>query len=185
MTTDFETQLIERGALMRGHFQFASGRHGDTYIEKFKILQWPQLTEAFCADIAARFRGQVNLVAGPTTGGVILSYETARQLAIRGIFAERADHGPGREFKRGFEIGPGDLVLVVDDILTTGGSIREVLEAVRARGAELVGVAVMVDRSGGTTEFAVPLHACLTLDIVSWTAEECPKCAAGEPLIVT
>lgn len=181
----FEQQLQERDALLRGHFQLASGRHGDTYIEKFKILQWPDLTEGLCVDIANRFRGETNLVAGPTTGGVILSYETARQLGLRGVIAERKDDGPGREFKRGFEVGPGDRVLVVDDILTTGGSIREVLDAVRERGAEVAGVAVMVDRSGGKTDFGVPFHACLTLSIASWLPAECPKCAEGVPLTIT
>lgn len=182
---DFEQQLAEHGALLRGHFQFASGRHGDTYIEKFRILQWPALTEALCTKIADHFRGRADLVAGPTTGGVILSYETARQLGLRGIVAERAEPGPGREFKRGFEIGPGDRVLVVDDVLTTGGSIREVLEAVAGRGAHVAGVGVMVDRTGGQTDLGVPLYACVTLDIRSWAAAECPLCAAGEPLTLT
>jgi orotate phosphoribosyltransferase len=185
MITTLESQLGQRGALLRGHFQFASGRHGDTYIEKFRILQWPDITGELCQQIADHFRGQADVVAGPTTGGIILSYETARHLALASMIAERKEDGPGREFKRGFEIGPGQRVLVVDDILTTGGSIRDVIDAVRERGATVAGVGVLIDRSGGAVDFGVPLFACLTVDIVSWQPEECPLCRAGEPLVIT
>jgi orotate phosphoribosyltransferase len=184
-TTDLEAQLEAYGALLRGHFQLASGRHADTYIEKFRILQWPGLTGDLCKLIADRFRGEADLVAGPTTGGVILAYETARHLGLRSIIAERKDDGDGREFKRGFEIGPGDRVLVVDDILTTGGSVRDVLAAVRGRGAEVAGVGMLVDRSGGRVDFGVPFFACLTVDIAAWQPEECELCRKGVPLVVT
>ena len=177
--------LEERGALLRGHFQYASGRHGDLYIEKFRILQWPDLTGPLCKEIAGFFSGKVNLVAGPTTGGIILSYETARHLGLRSIIAERKEAGPGREFKRGFEVGPGDRVLVVDDVLTTGGSIREVLDAVRARGAEVAGVGVLVDRTGGQVDFGVPFFASLTVTMSSWAPVECPFCKEGVPLVIT
>lgn len=182
---EFEAKLAERGAVLRGHFQYASGRHGEIYVEKFRILQWPDVTGELCGEIAAHFRGQPNLVAGPTTGGILLSYETARHLGLRSIIAERKDEGEGREFKRGFEIGAGDRVLVVDDVLTTGGSIRDVIDAVRERGAEVIGVGVLVDRSGGKVDFGVPLFACMTLDIASYAAEECPICPTGAPLTVT
>jgi orotate phosphoribosyltransferase len=186
VTIDLEQQLAERGAILRGHFQFASGRHGDTYIEKFRILQWPDITGEMCRRIAEHFRGKVNLVVGPTTGGIILSYETARHLGLRSLIAEKKDDGsPGREFKRGFEIGPGDRVLVVDDVLTTGGSVREVIDAVRARGAELCGVGLLVDRTGGTTDFGVPSFACLSIQVASWGPAECPLCRDGVPLKVT
>ena len=182
---NLEEQLQARGALLRGHFQLASGRHADTYIEKFRILQWPDLTSDLCRQIADHFRGTANLVAGPTTGGVILSFETAKHLGLRSIIAERKDEGAGREFKRGFEIGPGDRVLVVDDILTTGGSVRDVLDAVRARGAEVVGIGMLVDRSAGTTDFGVPFFACLTVNIASWAPTGCDLCRQGVALTVT
>lgn len=185
MSDDLEQLLIERGGVLRGHFQFASGRHGDTYIEKFRILQWPDVTSVMCRRMADAFRGKADVVVGPTTGGVILSFETARHLGLRSMIAERRDDGPGREFKRGFELGPGERVLVVDDVLTTGGSVREVIDAVRARGAEVIGVGMLVDRAGGHVDFGVPFFACLTLDVVSWTPEECPLCERGEPLKVT
>jgi orotate phosphoribosyltransferase len=185
-TESLEKELEARGAILRGHFQLASGRHADTYVEKFRILQWPDLTGPLCARIAEHFRAaKPTLVAGPTTGGVILSYETARHLGLASVIAERRDGGKGREFKRGFEVGPGDRVLVVDDVLTTGGSIGEVLDAVRDRGADVMGVGVLIDRAGGAVDFGVPLFACLSLSIASWAPEECHLCKDGVPLTIT
>ena len=185
MDSNVERLLADRGAILHGHFQFASGRHGDTYIEKFRILQWPDITGEMCRMIADHFRGQANLVAGPTTGGIILSYETARHLDLASVIAERKEDGPGREFKRGFQVGPGDNVLVVDDVLTTGGSIREVLDAVRDRGATVAGVGVLVDRTSGKVDFGVPFFACMSLDIISYDPADCPLCRDGVPLTIT
>lgn len=182
---DLEQLLIDRGAILKGHFQLASGRHADTYIEKFRILQWPDVTETMCKRIAAAFEGRANIVAGPTTGGIILAYETARQLGLPSIIAERKENGPGREFRRGFQLGTGDRVLVVDDVLTTGGSVREVLAAVRERGAEVVGVGMLVDRTGGKADFGVPFFACLSVDVASWDPSECQLCRDGVELVVT
>ena len=185
MDSNVERLLADRGAILHGHFQFASGRHGDTYIEKFRILQWPDITGEMCDMVAGHFRGQANLVAGPTTGGIILSYETARHLGLASVIAERKEEGPGREFKRGFQVGPGDHVLVVDDVLTTGGSIREVIDAVRATGASVAGVGVLVDRTSGKVDFGVPFFACMSLNIASYDPSECPKCHEGIALTIT
>ena len=176
--------LREAGALMEGHFQLASGRHSPVYIEKFRLLQHPQRTEDLCRMIAERFRGLgPQLVAGPTTGGIIVSYEVARLLGLRGIFAERS--GGHRAFQRGFEVGRGERTLIVDDVLTTGGSVREVIEAVRQTGGEPIGVAVLVDRSGGSTDFGLPFFACLSLVLPTHDPQECPLCAEGAPLKLT
>jgi orotate phosphoribosyltransferase len=180
-----EALLRERGALLSGHFQLASGRHADTYIEKFRILQWPDLTESLCREIAEHFAEQADAVAGPTTGGIILAYETARHMKLPSLIAEKREDEKGREFRRGFEVNPEDRILVVDDVLTTGGSIREVIDAVRERGAIVAGVGVLVDRSGGRTDFGVPLFACMTVDVASWPPEECTLCARGVPLTIT
>lgn len=187
--------LREAGALLEGHFRLTSGRHSPLYVEKFRLLERPQQTERLCRLIADRFRGAgPQVVAGPTTGGIIVSYEVARQLAlpdlpagrqagrqgVRGIFAEKAD--AGRSFQRGFSITPGERVLVVDDVLTTGGSVREVLEAVRAAGGTPVGVGVLVDRTGGRAHFDLPFFACLTLDLPTYDPADCPLCRQGLPL---
>jgi len=124
-----EHLLREAGAMLDGHFQLASGKHSAVYVEKFRLLEQPVQTEALCRMIAGWARPlSPQLVAGPTTGGIIISYEVARLLRVRGVFAEPVDGR--REFGRGFTIAPGERVLVVDDVLTTGGSVRDVFEAV-------------------------------------------------------
>lgn len=176
--------LRETGALLEGHFQLASGRHSPVYIEKFRLLQHPRHTESVCRLIAERFRAEApEVVAGPTTGGIILSYEVARQLGVRGIFAERAEGG--RVFGRGFSLAPGERVLVVDDVLTTGGSVQDVLRLVRSAGGLPVGVGVLVDRTGGRVALGVPLFACLTLDLPAYDPGDCPLCREAVPLKLT
>ena len=179
-----EAILRRAGALLEGHFRLASGLHSPVYVEKFRILERPRETERLCRLLAGRFRSEEpSLVAGPTTGGIILSYEVARQLGVRSIFAEMAEGR--RRFQRGFRVEPGERALVVDDVLTTGGSVREVLQALQEAGGVPVGVGVLVDRSGGRLELSVPLFACLTLDLTSYQADSCPLCARGEPLTIT
>ena len=184
---DGAPSLLDRlravGALKDGHFLLASGRHSDRYVEKFDLLRRPRDTEAVCRSIADRFRdAQIDVVAGPTTGGIILAFEVARQLGAAAAYAERrSDGAPGREFRRGTTFASGQRVLLVDDILTTGGSIRDTLAALAEQPVDVVAVAVLVDRSGGTA-FGVPLVALTTLDIATWSAESCPLCAATVPL---
>jgi orotate phosphoribosyltransferase len=188
------------GALREGHFQLKSGRHGDAYVEKFAVLSDPAATSELCGFWAADARGddagpRVDLVAGPTTGGVILAFETARQLGVRAIFAEEvrdADGATRREFRRGFRIDPGERVLLVDDILTTGGSLLALLPAVEAMGGEIVGCAVLVDRSGSGTNTLTspstgrvyPLRSLWRLELPTFEPgpTTCPQCASGTPL---
>jgi orotate phosphoribosyltransferase len=182
---DFMSTLRACGAMREGHFLLSSGRHSAQYIEKFDLLRRPEHTSAACALIAAKFEGErVDVVAGPTTGGVILAFETARQLGAQAAYAERSTEGrTEREFRRGTTFAPGSRVLVVDDILTTGGSVRETLEALRQHPVEVIGVAVLVDRSGGTAEIGAPLTALAQLDIANWETADCPLCLRGEPLV--
>jgi orotate phosphoribosyltransferase len=182
--TDSVEGMFERaGALLKGHFLLTSGLHSPVYWEKSRVLQYPEYTERLCRLIADRFRGEsVAVVAGPTTPGIILAYETARQLGVRGIFAEKDEAG-GRVFRRGFEIAAGEKVLVVDDIMTTGGSVREVIDAVGKLGGTVVGVGVLVDRSTQKTDFGVPFFACHRTEVVTYRPEACPLCAAGLPLV--
>ena len=186
---DAERLLRDAGALLEGHFQLTSGKHSSLYVEKFRLLERPPQTKALCRMIADWARPLVpQLVVGPTTGGIIISYEVARLLGVRGIFAETVDGPdgqPGRAFQRGFTIAPGERTLVVDDVLTTGGSVRDVIDALRALGGEVAGVAVLIDRTGGKADFEVPFFACLVLDLPSYEAESCPLCAEGASLKIT
>lgn len=177
--------LKEADALKEGHFLLASGRHSDRYVEKFDLLRRPAATERACGQFAERFRNaRIDVVAGPTTGGVILAFETARQLGVMAAYAERAAAGgSARALRRGTSFAPGSRVLVVDDILTTGGSIRETLAALAAHPVEVVAVGVLVDRSNGAFDPGVPLHALATLEIATWEADACPLCASGVPLV--
>lgn len=187
MTTNTDVLEVLRasGALKRGHFLLSSGRHSDQYIEKFDLLRNPGATSAVCASIANRFRAAaIDVVVGPTTGGVILAFEVARQLGVAAAYAERvADGGAGREFRRGTVFTPGARVLVVDDILTTGGSVRETLAALADQPVAVAGVAVLVDRSGGRADLPGEWSALVTLDVASWAADDCPMCAQGVPLV--
>jgi orotate phosphoribosyltransferase len=187
------------GALREGHFALKSGRHSGAYLEKFQVLQDPAATSELCSFVAALHRrrngtASVDLVAGPTTGGVILAFETGRQLGTRAIFAEEvaSDEGPRREFRRGFAIRPGEKVLLVDDILTTGGSLLAMIPAVEALGGEVVECVVLVDRSGGrstltspATGRVYPLRALWRLELPTHEPgpDTCPRCAAGEPAV--
>ncbi|MGZ6269464.1 MAG: orotate phosphoribosyltransferase [Candidatus Limnocylindrales bacterium] len=193
-------ELFRRsGALREGHFLLKSGRHSERYLEKFLVLQDPAATSELCGFWAARHRDadgtpMVDLVAGPTTGGVVLAFETGRQLGVRAIFAEevRAEDGtPRREFRRGFTIAPGERVLLVDDILTTGGSLLAMLPAVEALGGEIISCVVLADRSGGMQTLTspasgrvYPLRALWQLDLPTFEPgpPTCPRCADGTPL---
>jgi orotate phosphoribosyltransferase len=178
--------LRQAGALKEGHFLLASGRHSGQYVEKFDLLRQPRETVKACAGFAQMFRDEaIDVVVGPTTGGIILAFETARQLDVAAAYAERAGEGQsGREIRRGTTFKPGSRVLVVDDILTTGGSVRETLAALEPHDVEVVAVAVLVDRSAGKTTFpGVPLRSLVELDIATWEPGECPLCQSGVPLV--
>jgi orotate phosphoribosyltransferase len=182
--TPAEVERVFRGsgALRDGHFVLASGRHSPTYLEKFQVLGRPVETQRLCGAIADWARPlDLATVAGPTTGGVILAHEVARQLGLRAVFAERRENGAGREFRRGFALGRGERVLVVDDIMTTGGSVQETMDAVSRAGGSVVGAAVLVDRSGGAARLDVPVRALWALDIPTYTPSDCPLCARGLP----
>jgi orotate phosphoribosyltransferase len=172
----------DAGAILEGHFLLTSGLHSPMYWEKFRVLQYPHHTEKLCRLIAEHFKkDKVQVVAGPTTGGIVLAFEVARQLGVKSIFAEKV--GEGRSFRRGFTIDPGERVLIVDDILTTGGSVVEVIEAVKKLKGNIIGVGVLVDRSEQTKDFGVPLFSCLRSQTVTYRPGDCPLCAAGVPLV--
>ncbi len=169
-------------AILEGHFLLTSGLHSPVYWEKFRVLQYPHYTEKLCRLISERFKkDNVQVVAGPTTGGIILAFEVARQLGVKGIFAEK--EGEIRVFRHGFTINPDERVLIVDDILTTGSSITEVIEAVKKLSGNVIGVGVLVDRAEQKKDFGVPLFSCLRAATVTYPPDKCPLCASGIPLV--
>ncbi|ACZ42275.1 orotate phosphoribosyltransferase [Thermobaculum terrenum ATCC BAA-798] len=181
-TTDTRELLVRNGALLEGHFLLSSGLHAQYYVEKFRIIEKPDLASSLCSQIVQHFADRnPDVVAGPTTGGAILAFEVARQMGLRSIIAEPAPTG-GREFRRGFEIKPGERVLIVDDVMTTGGSVKDTIEAVNQLGGNVVGVGLLVDRSGGKVDLGVDYWSTITLDIPTYDPEVCPLCSAGVPI---
>jgi orotate phosphoribosyltransferase len=179
-------QLKDIGALKSGHFLLASGRHSDVYLEKFDLLRNPKATEAVCAGFVEAFADAgVDIVVGPTTGGILLAFETARQMGLPAAYAERASEGSDvRVIKRDTTFEPGSRVLLVDDILTTGGSVRETLAALEAHPVEVVGIGVLVDRSGGEVTIGdVPMTALAQQKVDAWLPADCPLCKQGVPLV--
>lgn len=168
----------ECGAFLEGHFVLTSGLHSPHYVEKFRVLEHPLLTAQLCAEFAEEWRGEnPTVVLGPATGGIILAHETAKQLELRAMFTERVDGAMA--LRRGFTLTPEDRVLLVEDVVTTGGSVFEVIECVKATGAQIVGLAYLVDRSGGKVDFGIPSSALMTLDVVTYQPDDCELCKQG------
>ena len=181
-----EEQAIEiftkSKALLTGHFRLTSGRHSSQYMQCAQVLQYPEYASRLCRDLAERFAGvKVDTVIGPALGGIIVAYEVGRAMGVRTIFTER-EQGI-MSLRRGFVIEPGEKVLVVEDVVTTGGSVKEVIEVVRQKGGEVVGVGVLVDRSNGKVDFNVKTEAVLSMEIQSYDPEDCPLCREGLPVI--
>ena len=174
--------LVKTGAIMDGHFLLTSGLHSPHYVEKFNVLQHPAYTAQLCAAMAEKFKdANIETVVGPVTGGILLAHETGKSLGTRAIFTERVD---GKmTFRRGFSLREGERVLIVEDIVTTGGSIKEVIEVVKETGAVPVAASMLVDRSGGKANFGdVPATALLTMEVETYAPENCPLCAKGIPM---
>lgn len=170
------------GALLDGHFRLTSGLHSPSYLQCALVLQYPRDAEACGAAIAAAVRArQPQVVLSPALGGIVIGQEVGRALDVRAIFAERQDGA--LTLRRGFGLAPGERVLVVEDVVTTGGSTRETIEVARAAGATVVGAGAIIDRSGGARQLDVPFHALATLSVPAYTPEACPLCAAGQPVV--
>lgn len=170
-------------ALKRGHFLLTSGRHSDQYMQCAQVLQYPEYTGEICKGLAEEFEdNNIDIVVGPATGGIIMAYELARQLGVPTMFSERENGN--MVLRRGFAIPKGSKVLVAEDVITTGGSVKEVIELVKEAEAEVVGVAVLVDRSNGKIDFGAKLAAALSLEVLSYEADNCTICKETDiPLV--
>ena len=174
--------LEKKGAVRRGHFVLSSGRHSDLFVQKFRVLEDPHLAQSFGSAIADEFDNDFDVVASPAVGAIVLGFTAALAGHARFVFAERVDDR--MELRRGFEIAPHERVLVVEDVVTTGGSAREVVDLVAASAAEVVGVGALIDRGDPVRppDLGVAFRALLKLEVSSWDAAECPLCAADQPL---
>ena len=179
---EMERIFKQTGLMLEGHFLLTSGRHSNRYMQCAKLFQYPEYSEMICKDLADRFAGQkIDMVVGPAVGGIIMSYEMARQFKVPNIFAERENGA--MTLRRGFSIPEGAKVLVVEDVVTTGGSVREVMDIVAEAKAEVVGVCVVVDRSGGKIYFGVPFEAAYETEIQSYEPSQCALCEQGLELV--
>lgn len=179
---DVRRLLEESEALLTGHFQLSSGLHSPNYMQCARLLQWPARAEACGAALGERMRGaSPDVVVAPALGGVVIGQETARALAVRALFTERQDGT--MTLRRGFSLSKGERVVIVEDVVTTGKSTREVQEVVESLGAEVVAFAAIVNRSGKRNPFDRPFHALLEMDIPTWDPAECPLCREGSVAI--
>ncbi len=173
------------GARLKGHFRLTSGLHSDQYLQCARVLQHPAEAEALGGALAAALRagvGPVGVVVSPAMGGLIIGHEVARALGVRHIFTERGADG-NRTLRRGFEVTPGEMAVFIEDVITTGGSTREVVELLESLGARVAGAGSIIDRSGGAAEVGVPRMALATLTANAWQAAECPLCAQGSEAV--
>ncbi len=176
----------ETGALLEGHFQLTSGLHSNQYFQCAKVLQYPRHCTELCGVIAGEFRPDaIDVVVAPALGGIVVGQEVGRQLGARTIFAERKDGV--MQLRRGFEIRPGERVLACEDVVTTGGSIAEVMSIARNAGGRIVGAASIVDRSNGNVALPVDAggkqYSILRMDVVAYKPDQCPLCAKGQPVV--
>ena len=169
------------GVLLDGHFKLTSGKHSPMFLQCSQVMQYPDKAGPLAAELAAKLCGiTADAVIGPAMGGIILAYEVGRALGKRAIFAERQDGT--MTLRRGFRINPGERFIVVEDAVSTGGSIREVIGVVHEHGGIVVGVGSLVDRSGGKVDFGVPSVTMVTLEVPAFPPDDCPLCRAGVPL---
>lgn len=169
-------------ALLEGHFQLTSGLHSTVYLQCARVLQFPERAASFGNGIAEHYQGKgISLVASPAIGGLIIGHEVARALGVRFIWTEREEGV--MTLRRGFTVNPGEKTLVVEDVITTGGSTRETIEALKLAGADVIGAASIIDRSSGVVDVGVPRVALATLRVQSVDASECDACKLGEPVV--
>ncbi len=172
----------QHSALLEGHFILSSGLHSDRYIQCALVLQHPRVAEELCAQLAEKLRNlRPAAVAAPALGGVIVSHEVARALGVHALFTERQEGV--MVLRRGFSLAPGEPTLVVEDVITTGGSTRETMAAVEQAGGKVVGVGALIDRSGGKADLGVPKAALVTLEVRNYAPAECPLCKSGIPAV--
>lgn len=185
MTQERALEIFKKaGVLMKGHFLLTSGRHSNCYLQCAQIFRNTKYSEELCAELAEHYRDDgIEIVIGPAMGAVQMAYEVSRWLHCENFFTERGEDGK-MALRRGFVVRPGQKVLIVEDVVTTGGSVREVMDLVRKSGGVIAGVGSIVDRTGGKVDFGVPYRSVVSLKFESWEPQNCPLCKAGAPALV-
>lgn len=174
----------ETGALLKGHFRLSSGRHSDRYLQSALVLQYPWHAEKFGRALAEKVKPlNPQAVLSPAMGGLFVGHELARALGVRSIFTERNKDTDAMELRRGFTVEKGEKFFAVEDIITTGKSIKESIGVLKSMGGELVGVGCLIDRSGGAISFDAPLKSLASLKVESWEEKDCPLCKQGVPVV--
>ena len=177
--------FLETGAYLKGHFRLTSGMHSPEYLQCAKVLQHPGLAERFGIALAGQLRAidpQIDVVAAPAMGGLIIGHEVARALGCRFIFTERDADGK-MTLRRGFSVNPGERAIIIEDVITTGGSLKEVIEILTRDGAKVSGAGSIIDRSGGRADLGVPRVALAVLEVLAYPPENCPLCQQGLPVV--
>ncbi len=172
----------ETGALLEGHFILTSGLHSNMYFQCAKVFQYPWHAEALCRDVADHFAGEkIDAVVSPAIGGIVVGQEIARLLNVRSMFTERVEGKMA--FRRGFAVSPGERILIAEDVTTTGGSVKEVMESVQGQDGAVIAVTGVVDRSGGKVAFGVPYFSLIQINVVNYPPEKCPLCKSGSTAV--
>jgi len=178
---EVEKILFDCGAFLKGHFLLSSGRHSEYYIEKIKIIHYPEKVQTLCKELVNKFSNiDFDVVISPAMGGIVLGYEVAKISAKKFIFTQRENNK--MTIRNGFELHPDEKVLIIEDVMTTGRSVFEVIDCIKEKGARIIGIGLIVDRSGGKVDFGFPTKSLLTLNIKTYQPEECPLCKKNIPI---
>jgi orotate phosphoribosyltransferase len=179
---EIEKLLSNCGAFLKGHFLLSSGQHSEDYIEKIKIIHEPDKVQKICSELADKFKNfNFDVVISPAMGGIVLGYEVAKISEKKFIFTQRENNK--MTIRNGFELHPDEKVLIIEDVMTTGRSVFEVIDCIKEKGARIIGIGLIVDRSGGKVDFGYPTKTLLKMDIKTYLPEECPLCKRGIPLL--
>ncbi len=187
--TDIRKTFVDTEALLEGHFQLTSGRHSNNYMQCARVLQFPDVAERMGEELVERIKGEnagvpvkVDAVCAPAIGGIILGHVVARAFGVRAIFAEREGGAGPLKLRRGFNIKPGESVVAVEDVITTGGSLKEIVQLIRSAGAKVVGVAAVAERSAVPVDFGATKSVLLKIPLKDYAPEECPQCQQNVPI---
>ncbi len=181
MSESILEEFRKTGAYLKGHFRLTSGLHSNEYMQCALVLQHPSIAEKFGRQLAGHF-AKADIVVSPAIGGLIIGHEVAKALGARFLFTERDPATSKMILRRGFNVSPGETAVVIEDVVTTGGSTRDVIETLEAAGVKVLGAGSIIDRSGGKADLGVPKVALATLEVTAWPADFCPLCQQGVPV---